>query len=235
YIPIFYQAVRHHSATKSGVDLLPFLLGVISTVISSGIIVGKVGYYWHFLVCAPIFLAVGSGLLYTLSTSTSSAKIVGFQILVGMGTGMGMQNAILAIQVEFKDKPKLLAQATSVASFAQFLGGTIGLGVAEPVFSSELGKYLLRYAPEAPAEIVRESPTAIYSELPAAMIPGVVQAYMQSLRVVFLLGVPVAGLALLASMVIQNIKIEKTVPADVAPAKENGDAEKGGEVETGAV
>ncbi|KAJ7458359.1 major facilitator superfamily domain-containing protein [Mycena galericulata] len=232
---LYSYAVRHHSATKSGVDLLPFLLGVISTVISSGIIVGKVGYYWHFLVCAPIFLAVGSGLLYTLSTSTSSAKIVGFQILVGMGTGMGMQNAILAIQVEFKDKPKLLAQATSVASFAQFLGGTIGLGVAEPVFSSELGKYLLRYAPEAPAEIVRESPTAIYSELPAAMIPGVVQAYMQSLRVVFLLGVPVAGLALLASMVIQNIKIEKTVPADVAPAKENGDAEKGGEVETGAV
>ncbi|KAJ7442371.1 major facilitator superfamily domain-containing protein [Mycena galericulata] len=229
YIPIFYQAVRHHSATKSGVDLLPFVLGVVLTVISSGQIVGQIGYYWHFLVCAPVFLAIGSGLLYTLSTSSSSATIVGFQILVGIGTGMGMQNALLAIQVEFKDAPKLLAQATSVASFGQFLGGTIGLGVAEPVFSSELGKYLLRYAPEAPAEIVRESPTAIYSALPAAMIPGVVQAYMQSLRIVFVLGVPVAGLALVASMVIQNIKIEKTGPIGRAPTSRNGDAEKGGE------
>ncbi|KAJ7445535.1 ABC transporter, partial [Mycena galericulata] len=231
YIPIFYQAVRHHSATKSGVDLLPFVLGVVLTRVPACWVVNPTNYTvcsWHFSSAPP-----SSGLLYTLSTSSSSATIVGFQILVGIGTGMGMQNALLAIQY-FKDAPKLLAQATSVASFGQFLGGTIGLGVAEPVFSSELSKYLLRYAPEAPAEIVRESPTAIYSALPAAMIPGVVQAYMQSLRIVFVLGVPVAGLALVASMVIQNIQIEKTGPIGRAPTSRNGDAEKGGEgVEAG--
>ncbi|KAJ7645246.1 major facilitator superfamily domain-containing protein [Mycena polygramma] len=33
YIPIFYQAVRHHSATKSGIDLLAFMLGVVVTVL----------------------------------------------------------------------------------------------------------------------------------------------------------------------------------------------------------
>jgi hypothetical protein len=44
YIPIFYQAVRHHSATKSGIDLLPFMLGLVVTVIISGQIVGKTGY-----------------------------------------------------------------------------------------------------------------------------------------------------------------------------------------------
>ncbi|KAJ7450977.1 ABC transporter [Mycena galericulata] len=220
YIPIFYQAVKHRSATNSGIDLLPFMLGVVVTLISSGQIVGKFGYYWPFLACAPVFLAIGSGLLYTLRTTTSSGTIVGFQILVGVGTGMGMQNALLAIQVEFKDTPKLLAQAMSAASFAQFLGGTIGLGVAEPVFSTELGKNLLRYAPEAPAVIVRESPTAIYTDLPAAQIPGVVQAYMQSLRVVFILGVPVAGLALFAAIFIKNIRILKTPPAEKNKDKE---------------
>jgi hypothetical protein len=44
YIPIFYQAVRHHSATKSGIDLLPFMLGLVITIISSGQLVGKTGY-----------------------------------------------------------------------------------------------------------------------------------------------------------------------------------------------
>ncbi|KAJ7136671.1 major facilitator superfamily domain-containing protein [Mycena epipterygia] len=207
YIPIFYQAVRHRSATASGIDLLPFLLGVVVSIIASGQIVGKLGYYWHFLVVSPILLAVGSGLLYTLNPTTSSAKIIGFQILAGVGTGMGMQNALLAIQVEFKDNPLLLGQATSVTSFGQFLGGTLGLGVAEPVFASELSKYLLRFAPEAPAAVVKESPTAIYTDLPAEVIPGVVRAYTQSLRIVFVLGVPVAGLALLAAMFIQNIRI----------------------------
>ncbi|KAF7338058.1 Major facilitator transporter-like protein [Mycena venus] len=177
YIPIFYQAVRDHTATKSGIDLLPFMLGVVLTVISSGQIVGRFGYYWPFLVVAPCFLAVGSGLLYTLRSSSSSASIIGFQILAGIGTGMGMQNSLLAIQVEFRDSPRLLGQATSMGSFAQFFGGTVGLGVAEPVFASELAKYLLKYAPEAPAQIVKESPTAIYTALSPEMIPGVVRSY----------------------------------------------------------
>ncbi|KAJ7792046.1 ABC transporter [Mycena olivaceomarginata] len=228
YIPIFYQAVRHQSATKSGISLLPFMLGLVITIISAGQIVGRFGYYWPFLVVAPCFLAVGSGLLYTLNPSSSSASVIGFQILAGIGTGMGMQNSLLAIQVEFRDAPRLLGQATSMASFAQFLGGTIGLGVAEPVFASELTKYLLQYAPEAPAAIVKESPTAIYTALPAAMIPGVVKSYTEALRIVFVLGVPVAGLALLSAIFIKNIRIVKTAAPGAAAGK---DAEKGAAVE----
>ncbi|KAJ6549679.1 major facilitator superfamily domain-containing protein [Mycena capillaripes] len=228
YIPIFYQAVRHHSATSSGIDLLPFMLGVVVTVISTGQIVGRFGYYWPFLLGAPCFLAVGSGLLYSLNTTSPAAHIIGFQILAGVGTGMGMQNSLLAIQVEFRDNPRLLGQATSMGSFAQFLGGTLGLGIAEPVFASELSKFLLKYAPEAPAQIVKESPTAIYTALPAAMIPGVVRSYAEALRIVFVLGVPVAGLALVAAIFIKNIKIEKSAPPAAAPAK---DVEKAEEAE----
>lgn len=130
---------------------------------------------------------------------------------------MGMQNSLLAIQVEFRDTPKLLGQATSMASFGQFLGGTLGLGIAEPVFASQLTKYLLIYAPNAPAEIVKESPTAIYTALPEAMIPGVIQAYTHALRVVFVVGVPVAVLALLAAMFIRNIRIEKMASPAAKP------------------
>ncbi|KAF9075506.1 ABC transporter [Rhodocollybia butyracea] len=209
YVPIFYQAVRHKSATDSGINLLPFMLGVVLTVISSGQVVGKFGYYWPFLVVAPLFLAVGSGLFFTLKTTTTSAQIIGFQILAGIGTGMGMQNGLLAMQAEFKSAPSLLSQATSMASFGQFLGGTLGLGIAEPVFASELSKYLLIYAPDAPATIVKDSPTAIYTEISPSLIPGVVQAYTHSLRTVFVIGVPVAGLALLASLFIKNIRIAK--------------------------
>ncbi|CAK5270693.1 unnamed protein product [Mycena citricolor] len=226
YIPIFYQAVRHHSATKSGIDLLPFMLGVVVTVISSGQLVGRFGYYWPFILSAPVFLALGSGLLYTLNSGTSSAKIVGFQILAGVGIGMGMQNSLLAIQVEFKDTPRILGQATSMASFAQFLGGTLGLGVAEPVFASELSKFLVKYAPNAPVAIVAQSPTAIYTKLDPALIPGVVRSYQEALRIVFILGVPVAGLALISAMFIKNIRI--AVPSAAAKPKADADtAEKG--------
>ncbi|KAJ7717016.1 hypothetical protein B0H16DRAFT_1476368 [Mycena metata] len=207
YIPIFYQAVRARSATQSGIDLLPFMLGTVLTVIIPGQIVGRTGYYWPFLVGSPVFLALGSGLLYTLNSTTSSAKLIGVQILAGIGIGMGMQNGLLAIQVEFRANPKLLAQATSMASFAQFLGGTLGLGVAEPVFASELAKNLLKFAPNAPAAIVKESPAAIWTALPAALRPGVVRSYAE---IVFIVGVPVAGLGLIAAGMIKNIRIVKT-------------------------
>ncbi|KIM82572.1 hypothetical protein PILCRDRAFT_820439 [Piloderma croceum F 1598] len=209
YIPIFYQAVKHHSATASGISLLPFMLGTVLSVISAGQIVGKIGYYWPFLVAAPVFLALGSGLLYSINTTTSEAKLIGFQIFAGIGVGLGMQNSLLAMQVEFRDQPALISQATSMGSFGQFFGGTLGLGVAEPVFASELSKFLLKYAPNAPAAIVKESPTAIYTDIPADQIPGVVLAYAESLKIVFLVGVPIAGLGLLASFFINNIKIQK--------------------------
>ncbi|KAJ7841312.1 MFS general substrate transporter [Mycena olivaceomarginata] len=217
YIPIFYQAVRHHSATKSGIDLFPFMLALVLTVIAAGQIVGKIGYLWPFLLVGPFFLAIGSGVLYTLNTSSSSAKIILCEILVGIGTGMGMQNSLLAIQVERPPWP----------TFAQFLGSTLGLGVGEPVFASELGKFLRQYSPEAPAEIVKESPTAIYNELPTAMIPGVVRSYAEALRIVFVLGVPVAGLALLSAFFIQNVKIEKMGQSTAAGA--HADVEKAAE------
>jgi hypothetical protein len=43
----------------------------------------------------------------------------------------------------------------------------VGLGVVEPVFASELSKFLLKYAPNASAAIVKKSPTAIYTDIPA--------------------------------------------------------------------
>lgn len=99
-------------------------------------------------------------------------------------------------RVEFNDTPKFMSQATSMGSFAQFFGGTIGLGIAEPIFSSTLNTNLLKYAPNAPPEIVKEAPTAIYSALSPDLIPGVVESYTQSLRLVFILGVPVGALRL---------------------------------------
>ncbi|KAJ7738153.1 ABC transporter [Mycena metata] len=229
YLPIFYQVVRRHSAFKSGVDLLPLLLSGVVFVISGGVLVSRFGYYYPFLIISAVFLAISSGLFYTVNLSTSGAMLAGFQILLGVSNGFGMQNSVTAIQVEFHGQPKLLAQAQSVASFGQFLGGMVGLSVAEPVFATELTKFLTRYAPDAPTAAVRDSPTTLYDFIPPAQIPGVLRAYVESLRIVFILGVPIGVLSLLATAFIKNIKIVKEVPgkeqeADGKEKQESSDA-----------
>jgi hypothetical protein len=76
--------------------------------------------------------------------------------------------------------------------------------------------------------IVRQSPTAIYTDLPKELIPGVVRAYAESLRVVFVLGVPVAGLAMVAAMFISRLRIEKSArPGAKTEEKAEADPEKG--------
>lgn len=42
------------------------------------------GRYWPFLVLGPIFGAVGCGLMFTVTATTSTATLAGFQILVGV-------------------------------------------------------------------------------------------------------------------------------------------------------
>lgn len=68
YIPILYQVTRQASATDSGINLLPFMLAVVLSVIIAGQLVGRIGRYWPFLVAGPPILAIGSGLLYTVSS-----------------------------------------------------------------------------------------------------------------------------------------------------------------------
>ncbi|KIM74106.1 hypothetical protein PILCRDRAFT_14669 [Piloderma croceum F 1598] len=125
----------------------------------------------------------------------SEAKLIGFQILAGIGVALGMQNSLFAIHwaVLFSSDCTSLTASTSIGSFGQFLKGC----VAEPVFTSELSKFILKYAPNVPAAFIKKLPTAI--DIPADQIPGVVLAYAESLKIVFLVGVPIARLGLLAS------------------------------------
>lgn len=55
------------------------MLAVVVSVILAGRLVATFGRYWPFLVLGPIPGAIGAGLLYTVSPTTKSANIIGYQ------------------------------------------------------------------------------------------------------------------------------------------------------------
>ena len=90
YLPFFYQA-KGHSASKSGVDILPFMLSlIISSIVGSGF-VKRTGHYYTFLVVGPLFASIGAGMLITINENTSSARLIGYQIILGAGLGLSLQ------------------------------------------------------------------------------------------------------------------------------------------------
>lgn len=159
------------------------MLSVVFSVILCGQIVGKIGRYWHFLVGGPIFLALGCGLLYTIDEFAPIARIIGFQILAGVGVGSTTQNGVFATQAEFKDQPQLIGQATGMTTFSQLIGAIIALAASQATLSSELATRITRYAPEAPLEVIKESPLAIWTDLATDQIPLVIKGYVEALDI----------------------------------------------------
>jgi hypothetical protein len=58
---------------------------------SNGPIVNRVGYYIPISLFSAVLVAVGGGLMSTFSPSTSTGKWIGYQIILGVGRGIGLQ------------------------------------------------------------------------------------------------------------------------------------------------
>lgn len=51
----------------------------------------RLGYYMPFAIASLVFSAVGTGLVSTFRVDTPTDRWVGYQILLGFGTGLGVQ------------------------------------------------------------------------------------------------------------------------------------------------
>lgn len=59
YIPLFFESAHAQSATKAGLSLLPFMLGVVFAAGIGGAVVSYTGRYWYFLVLGGVPTAIG--------------------------------------------------------------------------------------------------------------------------------------------------------------------------------
>lgn len=158
YLPTYLQVVNGDSPIRSGILTLPLAATQTCTAFIAGYITSKTGDYWYNLVIGFGIWTIGLGLMTTLSTTTSQANFVGFQIVVAIGAGQTFQTSLLAIQaaVERKD----MAAATGTRNFARMLGGTVGLAacgsIVNNVVRSKLGELGLS---EAVVQLVLKDPT----------------------------------------------------------------------------
>jgi hypothetical protein len=106
---------------------------VISSVVA-GFIVSKTGKYTHVLYFGFSIWAVASGLLCTISATTSDAKLIGYQIMAGVGGGCTLQTSLVAIQASVDRKT--MAVATGVRSFLRLLGGTVALAACAALLNN---------------------------------------------------------------------------------------------------
>lgn len=97
YLPLYFQGVRDRTPFQSGVDLLPTILSQVVFTLAGGRLVQRLGYYLPFVIAGGAFNTIGSGLLTLITPRTTTAALVGFQILSGTGRGLALPMVRLAV------------------------------------------------------------------------------------------------------------------------------------------
>ncbi|EIW76480.1 MFS general substrate transporter [Coniophora puteana RWD-64-598 SS2] len=201
YIPLWYQS-QGRSPIQSGISILPFLLSLVIASIVTGAYANATGRYWPIMVVSPLLYSIGSGLMYTVGVGSSEGKLIGYQIISGIGIGCALQMPDISIQSELAYEEELIPRAAGMSSLVENLGAIVGLAIAGSVFLNQLKVNLHQYAPSLPPSVavsVQQSISNIFT-LPANEQAAVVQAYVKTLDQVFLIGVPIGAISSVISL-----------------------------------
>ncbi|KAG4436093.1 hypothetical protein IFR05_008413 [Cadophora sp. M221] len=136
YLPIWFQAIRRDNAEESGIHTLPLILSLIIISIASGGAVVFVGYYTPFLIIGSLIMSVGAGMLYMLKPDSSTGAWIGFQIIMGAGVGMTLEQCNIAIQTVLPEHQ--VPAGTSLSVLVRSLGGSISVAICQNVFERKL-------------------------------------------------------------------------------------------------
>jgi hypothetical protein len=118
-----------------------------------------------------------------------------------------------------------LGVATSGATFFRSIGGSFGTAIFGAIFANVLVGNLASHlhGVALPKGFTSADVTpAVLSHLPAAVHQGFVAGYAESIQTVFLVAVPIAALAFLATWFIPQVELKQwpETPAAAAPEAE---------------
>ncbi|MGW4375412.1 MFS transporter [Streptomyces albidoflavus] len=209
----YFQLARGESPTMSGVMTIPMIAGIFVSSTASGIIITKNGRWKAWLVSGAVLLTAGLGLLGSIRYDTPYWHIALFMALMGLGVGMMMQNLVLCTQNQVA--PSDLGSASSVVTFFRSLGGAVGVSALGAVMANKITDYvtdgLTALGPKAAAAAQQGGGSGggfpDLDAMPAPIRTVFESAYGHGVADVFLIGAPIAALALIAAIFIKEVPL----------------------------
>ncbi|KAJ7774443.1 major facilitator superfamily domain-containing protein [Mycena olivaceomarginata] len=207
YLPVYYQACKDASPTASGVDLFGIAFSIAPITMLTGFSVNVFKRYRPQLWLGWAILVVASGLLNTITADSSRAKSIGFQIINGLGIGLLYMNLYFPILAPLPITSS--AQALAFYNYVRALAQTWGVTIGSTVLQNQLKKRL----PLGFSQLFPEGIEIAYAAIP--QIQGLPQplkdqvrvAFAQSLSKLWELHIGLAGLGLLASLLMRGLPL----------------------------
>ncbi len=234
-LPLYMQVVKGYSATDAGLKLIPLMLGIVSTSIVSGKLISKHGHYKRFPIMGTAIMTVGIAAMYSLQIDTPYWQLSIFAVMVGAGLGLSMQTIVIALQnsVEFKD----MGVATSSNTFFRSLGSVFGTALFGAILTNRLGHYLsgnfAELASTNPDLVASVDPgkleaiqnnTSLIATLPMPVQSAVLEAFVSSFHVVFLVAAPVVAVGFFVALFLRETPLRTSEDYAAARNESAGEA-----------
>ncbi|KDN61989.1 putative major facilitator superfamily transporter [Colletotrichum sublineola] len=117
YISLFFQAIQRASAVQAGLRILPLSISAVLSSIFSGILIRVLSNYNAIIIGESALVCVGAGLITTYPSNTPMSHWFGFEVIMGLGVGVGFQAGLVVVQNVLP--PTLISQATSNQRLSQ--------------------------------------------------------------------------------------------------------------------
>ncbi|KAM5431555.1 Efflux pump dep3 [Microsporum canis] len=142
YIPLYFQFLHGDGPLQAGVRLLPFIISLVVVSMINGAFMPALPY-------AMPWYTAGSALVVidTVNLDTSNAKIYGYTILVGAGTGCYVVAGFAIVQSLVS--PKDIPNAVGAMAISQDLGMVVFLSLAGSIYQNLSLKEVARALPSA--------------------------------------------------------------------------------------
>lgn len=186
---------------------LPMILSVVVCSVLAGAMVTWTGYYTPFMILSSIIMTTGAGLLTLLEPDTNHKEWIGYQVIFGVGLGLGIQQPMIVVQTALAAGD--IPSATAINMFAQTLGGALFVSVGQNVWSNQLVNNLAESVP--PIEIAKVNSAgadAVRDVVSKEWLPQVLKAYSDSITECFFPGVAMGGLSIIGTLVIEWISVK---------------------------
>ncbi len=227
-IALYFQAIQGNTAVEAGVKILPLMIAVVVMTVAGGGLVSAVGYLNPFVLPCMVLFTVGAGMLTTLALDSPLRVWFGYQVLAGLGIGIGFQTGVLVVQTVLP--MELVPVATACVQFFQSLGGAVFIAVAQTVFQNGLIENIERDAPQIDPKIFINSGANQVRKILADMgqsqaLDAVLNAYLQGLRHAYFISVGCAAAAFFVALGLDWVSL-KGPAAAAAAAKQARNAAK---------
>jgi EmrB/QacA subfamily drug resistance transporter len=225
FIPVYAQGVIGVNVTNSGAVLIPLTASMILVSIIVGRLITRTGRYKGFMLGGLLVMMGGYFLLTFLGYGSTQTDLTLDMVVVGLGLGAVLQTYTLVVQNATSRED--LGVATSTTQLSRSLGATIGTAVFGTIMTNgmktEIPRHLPPQALQGPqaAELSDGSgvgavldPNTL-GQLPDAVANGIREGLAAAMHPVFVAGLPIIAVALVATLFIKELPLRTVAFADM--------------------